>query len=279
MLLAQHLGGRGPQPFEADLQPAPQLVAGHRGRRGEGRLLDQDAALAQVERVEEGRAGVAAGAVGIRRRPVHQRARPGRDGWAVEAGEEAERGLVGAWRTGLAQQPLPAAARRVDDQPHRHRTVVGQQQAAAPTEVLGADGRAHDGPTPGSPERVGEQLVQAGVVEDRVRARHLVLAVSDDPDRRPRRADDGPQADRFELVDPAAVRRRPDLAGRRGHQHGLDADLGQRGRGRPAGRAGPDDRDLRVEPRRRGRHPPSSTAMRRNSSTTFGGGRLGSSVR
>ena len=125
---AQHLGRRRPQAFEPDRQPAPQLAVGHRGRRGEGRLLDQDAALAQVERVEEGRPGVAAGAVGIRRRPVHQRARPGREGWAVEAGEEAERRLVGARRTGPAQQPWPAAARRVDDQPDRRS--AGRRPAA-----------------------------------------------------------------------------------------------------------------------------------------------------
>ena len=137
VLVRQHPGWGRSTTFEADRQPPPQLVVGHRGRRGEGRLLDQDAALAQVERVEEGRPGVAIGAVRRGRRPVHQRARPGGDGWAVEAGDEAERRLVGARRTGAAQQPVPAAARRVDDQPDVDRTVRRPAAGGCPSRSAG----------------------------------------------------------------------------------------------------------------------------------------------
>ena len=265
-----------PPTVEAGGQPPPQLVAGHRGRRGEAPSplpgTDPGRGRARRGRSAADRAvSATSGLAGDQSISVHDPAGTG------GRSKRARRPNAVWWaRAGPARRSNPpAAARGVDDQPDGERVVVG-------VDAVGCPSRSAARPRPCRP-RIGlqpartrrEDLVQAGVVDDRVRARHGVLVMADDADRRPRGADDGRPPDRFELVHPAAVRRRPDRGGRGGHQHGLDAGLRQRSSGSPSGRPGPDDRDVRVEPRGRGRHLPSSAAMCRNRSTTFGAGGWG----
>ena len=165
---------------------------------------------------------------------------PGGMGGGIEPGHDAV-GVLDGHRLaacpspGAAACPIASTTSRTSSGPS-----LGQQEAAAPREVLHPDGRAgHRQPAPPAARRSARWPMQAGVVEHRVRARGTVRAC------RPTTRTDGHetaamrrQAERLQLVHPAAVGVRPDRGRLGRHQDGDQPGVGAGRRGRPA-RPGP----------------------------------------
>ena len=132
-LLVLHLQHRRTPLCQTAMQPVPQQRTRYRRCQGEGRLLHEEAALAQIHRIEESRGLAAALLVREVIGPVvHEHELPGRDRRRGEAADDAVGRLAGDGAIGRA--------------PHEHRLMAGgidHQLRPDRLAIPGGHGRFH----------------------------------------------------------------------------------------------------------------------------------------